>query len=518
MKRKPRQIYPVVDVFAGPGGLGEGFASFRDDKGRPVFSSVLSIEKEKYAYETLLLRHFLRQFSDENGYPSEYKTYLKGEISRDELFSVHKSKHKEAINSTMLCNLCKQTRPDVEERISKRLKKRRFWVLVGGPPCQAYSLVGRSRMQAMPGFAQDERHHLYKEYLHILVTKRPPVFVMENVKGLLSARFEKSQLLIRKIISDLQNPGVVFRVNKAPKYRLHSVSEGSLKDKEIDPRIFLVEAEKHGIPQSRHRIFIVGVRDDLPSIPLDKLEETVAPTVKQTIGGLPRLRSTLSRCRDSREAWQDTLKRLDERLNIKGCKPMRKLRTELRNKLRQPECFPRDIMSTKHPTRKNARHAILSEIFRSDTGVLTGHETRGHMASDIQRYMFCSLFAELNERTPSLADFPVPLLPAHKNIKNGVQEIMFSDRFRVQLANRPATTITSHISKDGHYFIHYDPFQCRSLTVREAARLQTFNDDYKFEGPRTAQYLQVGNAVPPALARQIAERIAKMLRELEDAC
>jgi len=138
---------------------------------------------------------------------------------------------------------------------------------------------------------------------------------------------------------------------------------------------------------------------------------------------------------------------------------------------------------------------------------LFDRETRGHMASDLRRYLFASVFGRVQKKCAKKADYPVALAPSHESWEKNI----FSDRFRVQLGGEAATTMTSHISKDGHYFIHPDPSQCRSLTVREAARLQTFPDDYLFPGNRTQQYVQVGNDVPPYLARQIADLLLNLL-------
>jgi DNA (cytosine-5)-methyltransferase 1 len=129
------------------------------------------------------------------------------------------------------------------------------------------------------------------------------------------------------------------------------------------------------------------------------------------------------------------------------------------------------------------------------------------MRADLARYLFASVFAELVLNSPRVEDFPDSLAPDHKSWSTG----KFRDRFRVQLSGCPSTTVTSHIHKDGHYFIHYDPEQCRSLTVREAARLQTFPDNYLFKGTRTEQFIQVGNAVPPYLAKQIGEAVYRLL-------
>jgi DNA (cytosine-5)-methyltransferase 1 len=168
-----------------------------------------------------------------------------------------------------------------------------------------------------------------------------------------------------------------------------------------------------------------------------------------------------------------------------------------------------EYLECKTPSKNNPLHGWYADPLLKG---VCNHISRTHLTQDLMRYMFSSLYAAEYKRFPRLHEYnehSKELLPDHKSALTG----KFADRFRVQLPNEPATTITSHISKDGHYFIHYDSEQCRSLTVREAARIQTFPDNYLFCGSRTEQYHQVGNAVPPLLAYQIAQIVIKLIHE-----
>lgn len=511
-----RTPYPLVDIFAGPGGLGEGFSSLLRGGKDACFRSVVSIEQDEFAHKTLHLRHFLRSFRGKD-LPEDYYKYLGRRITLKELHKLHPVQKDHADKSAIRVSLGAENHEHVRGLISDRLKKQKKWALVGGPPCQAYSLVGRSRMMGDPDFEDDVRHFLYREYLRIIIDHAPPIFVMENVKGLLSARV-KGELVINRILADLTSPKDALGVSSnGLGYRLHSLSEGELSGSETDPRMFLVRAEKFGVPQARHRMFIVGIRSDIKVSPR-LLRPHEPPTVKQTIGNLPKIRSGISRGPDSFDKWRAEIEGLDlgalyKELN--GQEYSDDL-LELMRGDQTKQHIPLEKSSSRYPARSRLSHDMLDSIYDGGLQVLDGHESRSHMPSDLRRYAFAASFASVTGKSPKLRDFPTNLLPEHANVQEGRAGKMFSDRFRVQLSSQPSTTITSHISKDGHYFIHYDPKQCRSLTVREAARLQTFPDNFHFEGPRTSQYHQVGNAVPPYLARQIAEIIGEVLDQMPD--
>ncbi|UDM62732.1 DNA cytosine methyltransferase [Pseudoalteromonas piscicida] len=501
--------YPVVDLFAGPGGLGEGFSELLNLNNSRAFSSIVSIERDKFAHQTLLLRHFFKSYPSSEA-PDDYYAYLEGRITKEELIKNNSINWEHAKATALRISLGQETHNEVQQIIGNRLNSSKKWALIGGPPCQAYSLVGRSRMMNNPEFEEDERHFLYKEYLKIIIDHRPPVFVMENVKGLLSAKVN-GESVVDKIVEDLRSPRKAIEKNKnGLKYKLYSLSQPGEVVGEIEPKSFIVRAEEYGVPQARHRMFILGIRDDIDVVP-GTLEKSEPPSVEQIISSMPKIRSSISRRKDDYDEWKDELLSVRATSWITSKKKEDvSIKKEIKSALATIRNTPMDKSSTEYKPPR----VMKSWYFDDRLRVATCHEARSHMVGDLHRYLYASAHASALDISPKLRDFPEELLPAHKNVKDGCEGKMFSDRFRVQVKSRFSTTITSHISKDGHYFIHYDPSQCRSLTVREAARLQTFPDNYHFEGPRTAQYHQVGNAVPPYLAVQIAEVVKEVLDKM----
>lgn len=509
--------FGIVDLFAGPGGLGEGFASLRVGDRSP-FQIGISVEKEASAHRTLTLRAFVRAHIQEYGVlPKAYIDFHSGQSSEPDWSTVDAAAWDHATKEARCLELGTEPAADAIDSVIAGLRKDfDDTILIGGPPCQAYSLVGRARANGKIGYVpeEDARHYLFREYIRVLDRLRPAAFVMENVKGMLSSTIE-SRMVFEMLMEDLTSLGT----GHAHHYELRAIRLSDGKATLLAPKQpsdFIVRAEDFGVPQRRHRVIIVGIRSDLAnrkssaSIPVTGTRRTVG----ETIGNMPALRSGISRDVDSAIAWK---REVVEAGNIlasiykrQGDEALRQAFLDVAKRMKKGSSGQRADASL--PVGYGTSNDDLMRwLERPALKALAQHETRGHMASDLGRYLFAAVFGEKRQYSPKATDFPLALSPDHKNWHSGI----FSDRFRVQLAHEAATTVTSHISKDGHYFIHPDPAQCRSLTVREAARLQTFPDDYLFLGNRTQQYVQVGNAVPPFLARQIAALIHASLTKAD---
>lgn len=509
---------PIIDLFAGPGGLGEGFMSLKNDQGGFIFDIKLSIEKDINAHKTLTLRSFYRQFHKANRQvPKDYYHLLhETDLSKREiLIEKMLDRFKEgtiAREEARLIELGSDKWPakKVDKIIKNQLGKNKVWVLIGGPPCQAYSNVGRSRVGGIR--KDDHRVYLYEEYLRIIQKHKPAVFIMENVKGLLSAKVDDEKVF------DWMKRDLMVENN----YKIYSLVKPVTKDSD-----FLIKSEKYGIPQKRHRVIILGISKDF-SHQGDYLNEKNEVSLKSVVGNLPKVRSGLNRVfshyhptevykngnpkRYYKKIPDTNLNWLKEMLkNIDQIKVWGELKLNgLSSGLKQME-LSKGSEFVKASRTISRNHPLKDWYVDKRLKGVVNHESRTHLTQDLMRYLFACLYVEKHNRFPRLIDYAnhsKDLLPDHANVETG----KFADRFRVQVAGKPATTVTSHISKDGHYFIHYDASQCRSLTVREAARIQTFPDNYLFRGSRTDQYHQVGNAVPPYLAYQIAEIVFKILK------
>jgi DNA (cytosine-5)-methyltransferase 1 len=510
----PPAQFGIVDLFAGPGGLAEGFSALSVNGEHP-FQVRLSVEKDAAAHRTLLLRTFLREF--EGGFPDAYYAWLNRDADEPDWARLHPEQWKKA-NRIAICR--ELGRELDQQQIDRQVDtiRREFGdktVLIGGPPCQAYSLVGRARNAGNVDYEakNDPRHFLYRAYIAILRRLNPAAFVMENVKGMLSSKVDGVAVFDR-VLEDL----------KAEGYRLVALSPQrkglfDFDDAEPEAKDFVIRSEEHGLPQARHRVIVVGIRRDLEPLSHEGLRLKISSsraTVRDVLTGLPVLRSGLSGKRDGAAQWFDVVAAaLDQLAMVRLPGPAERQSAYDAAVSRASLAFrhrsePLSRMS-KEATRPSLHcpEVLCAWLRDPRLEVTLNHDTRGHMPSDLGRYLFASLFAETAGRTPKASEFPPSLAPKHANWQTG----KFADRFRVQTWDAPATTVVSHISKDGNYFIHPDPTQCRSLTVREAARLQTFPDNYLFLGNRTEQYVQVGNAVPPLLAHGIASTLWQILRK-----
>ncbi|WP_426233890.1 DNA cytosine methyltransferase [Pseudomonas sp. TWP3-2] len=517
---KPIQI---VDLFAGPGGLGEGFAS---SGGGSRFEILVSAEMNPIARETLKLRAFYRLLKHQNPEQlTDYYNFCNG-LSQKPYSDLSEPQWRQADEEARCITLGSREGDAELDAILEEKLEDRPWILIGGPPCQAYSIVGRSRNQGKADYSaeNDHRHFLYKEYLRIIKERKPAIFVMENVKGILSSKID-GESIFTQILKDLTDPNKALGdPSLGKKYRIYSLvtdqSYGPGEDvSKVDPRGFIIRSEEYGIPQARHRVILLGIAlDEHGSLEqYDRLEKAIERVnTKQILGDLPELRSRLTKQADSGEAWyKEVADHLDGLASEVSSNVDPKLSSEMKIARKSLLSSSLDVGALRVSRRKGdggTRDENLDRWYRDDMlHYWLNHDARGHMPSDLRRYMFASIYAKAYGTSPKghLQFSLSGLAPAHKNWESG----KFSDRFRVQVEHLPATTITSHISKDGHYFIHYDPKQCRSLTVREAARLQTFPDNYFFQGNRTHQFHQVGNAVPPLLANKIASVVFKIIHK-----
>lgn len=504
----------IVDLFAGPGGLGEGFSAL--SKG-DAFRILVSAEMESSAHATLRLRSYFRLIRNDARAAAGYYAFCNGEAALPYDVQSQSAWDESGLEARQLTLGDPADNIILDAVLDDKLREQDSWVLIGGPPCQAYSLVGRSRNIGTPSYRpeDDHRHFLYKEYLRIIRDRRPPVFVMENVKGILSSRVAGKRIF-PDILRDLSDPeGVFGALGVRSGYRIHSLVkstfyESGMDPAAIDPRDFIVKSERFGIPQARHRVILLGVRTDVAAN-FTRLLPRPEVHVREVIRDLPPLRSRLSRTEDSTSEWEAVVrKHLVELAEDARRKNMIHLAASLKRSSEQV----RSGLSSgalRWPRAGYLGEAPYAADWYLDPNLRfwLNHEARSHMTSDLRRYGYAATYAALHEHSPNgHAEFALAgLAPNHDNWESG----KFSDRFRVQRYDAPASTVTSHIAKDGHYFIHPDSTQCRSLTVREAARLQTFPDNYFFQGNRTQQYHQVGNAVPPRLAIMIAEIVREIL-------
>jgi DNA (cytosine-5)-methyltransferase 1 len=411
--------YNFIDLFAGAGGLSEGFI-------RAGFEPIAHVEMNKDACDTIKTRtayHWLKA----NNRARIYNDYLRSTgKNKEELW---KKVPENLINSVINKEISEQTLPEIFESIDEVLNGKEVDLIIGGPPCQAYSIVGRARKD----MESDPRNHLYKHYVKFLEKYKPNMFVFENVPGILSA---KNGEYLNKIFDAVRKAG--YEVAIPPKNHLN--------------------AKDFGVLQDRKRVIIIGWKKELNLLyPQFETKQHDFQILKDLFSDLKPLTN-----------GQGTLGALEYAT----------------------------------PTTKYLR---VSQI-RNGLDFVTQHISRPNNDNDLEIYQV-AIDKWNNGKRLNYAELPKRLIK-HSNTDS------FVNRFQVVNGNGISHTVVAHIAMDGHYYIHPDKDQNRSISVREAARIQSFPDDYFFEGSRTAAFKQIGNAVPPLMAEKIAEKIAEKLNEI----
>ena len=453
---KNKDRFYAIDLFAGCGGLSEGFK-------QAGFDIIAQVEMDKWACETLRTRHLYHGLK-EIGKGYLYHRYLREEVSREDILNRFPELKKSISHRVIQATFGEDGMGQIFDKIesSKKLHgASKFHVLIGGPPCQPYSLAGRARDPFR--MENDGRHYLYKYYLVILERLQPEFFVYENVPGLFTARAEGKEIFI-KILNDFSSLNPPYEITPP----LEQIYE--------DPCSYILDSADFYIPQSRKRLILIGYKRSLD----DK-----NPGIKEIFTGLQK-QALKSRKNDSLT--------IDDAIgDLPALKPGE----------------GSDGWFGSYNCSTDLKYYQIK--MRKDSPGVINHRARTHMKSDLERYRFfiehykngngAATLNDLMEKMPEL-------IPNHRHLDK------FLDRFKVQWWSRPSSTITAHICKDGHYYIHPDINQCRSFSVREAARCQSFPDNFKFEGPRTEQFKQVGNAVPPLLASAIARTVIRELKKI----
>lgn len=406
-----------IDLFAGSSALSEGFKQLK-------FNPIAHIEMDADACLTIKTRvayHYLK----ENHNLDLYYDYIRGNIKQQEFYKKLPSEYNDTIINTEISDSSLKTIFKTIETNLKHQRHSELDLIVGGPPCQAYSLIGRHGVD----WKNDERLNLYVQYGKFLKEFRPKAFVYENVPGILSANGGMHFLNLKKYFRQI---GYV-----------------------IDERIF--NAKEYGVLQNRRRVIIVGWRKDLNFC-------------------FPELKTVLHNY-TTEEIFSDLSPLSPGQVIAKG-------------------------------KYKKSTNDYMSEFsLKNGIDFYTQHICRPHNSNDLKIYKFA--IEKWNKEIKRIKYTDIP-----KKLQTQKNHSAFLDRFKVVDGKGISHTIVAHISKDGHYYIHPHINQCRSISIREAARIQSFSDDYFFEGSRTAIFRQIGNAVPPLLSLAIATGIKQLFNSI----